>query len=149
MRPGARMTSRRSRSVPITSSSRSIRCWTTRSGRPDVPAIAGTPTIQRKNWIRCSSESATSTGVAASGADGAAMAISAPALAHGLLDESLFAYVEDVALSLHLRSKGFAVVFVPDAVVRHKGSAFERLPEPSMIANAQSAMVRKPKVRML
>jgi GT2 family glycosyltransferase len=56
-------------------------------------------------------------------ADGAAMAIARPALAHGLLNESLFAYVEDVDLSLDVRAHGFGVVFVPDAVVRHRGSA--------------------------
>jgi GT2 family glycosyltransferase len=57
-------------------------------------------------------------------ADGAAMAISRTAIERaGLLDESLFLYVEDVDLSLRVRAAGFAVVFVPDAVVRHKGSA--------------------------
>jgi GT2 family glycosyltransferase len=57
-------------------------------------------------------------------ADGAAMAVSRALLERvGLLDETLFAYAEDVDLSLRARSAGFAVVFVPDAVVRHKGSA--------------------------
>src|SRR6185503_18988213 len=57
-------------------------------------------------------------------ADGAAMAVSRAALERvGLLDERLFAYVEDVDLSLRARAAGFAVVFVPDAVVRHRGSA--------------------------
>ncbi|HWB21448.1 MAG TPA: glycosyltransferase family 2 protein [Gaiellaceae bacterium] len=57
-------------------------------------------------------------------ADGAAMAISRAALERaGLLDDELFLYVEDVELSLRVRAMGFAVVFVPDAVVRHKGSA--------------------------
>jgi GT2 family glycosyltransferase len=57
-------------------------------------------------------------------ADGAAMALSRALLERvGLLDERLFAYVEDVDLSLRARGHGFAVVFVPDAVVRHKGSA--------------------------
>lgn len=56
-------------------------------------------------------------------ADGAAVAVSSAAVdAAGLLDESLFAYVEDVEWSLRIRGAGFAVVFVPDAVVRHKGS---------------------------
>ena len=36
---------------------------------------------------------------------------------------SLFAYVEDVDLSLRARLHGFEIVFVPGAVVRHKGSA--------------------------
>ncbi|MDX6386467.1 MAG: hypothetical protein QOD85_269, partial [Gaiellaceae bacterium] len=57
-------------------------------------------------------------------ADGAAFAISRAAVeAAGFLDESLFMYVEDVELSLRVRASGFAVVFVPDARVRHKGSA--------------------------
>jgi len=57
-------------------------------------------------------------------ADGAALAVSSAAVeVAGLLDESLFAYVEDVEWSLRIRDAGFAVVFVPDAVVRHKGSA--------------------------
>lgn len=57
-------------------------------------------------------------------ADGAAMAVSRVAAeAAGLLDEELFAYVEDVEWSLRIRHAGFAVVFVPDAVVRHRGSA--------------------------
>jgi len=52
------------------------------------------------------------------------MALARTALADvGLLDERLFAYVEDVDLSLRVRGAGYAVVFVPDAVVRHKGSA--------------------------
>ena len=58
-------------------------------------------------------------------ADGAAMAVSRAALERvGACSTSeLFAYVEDVDLSLRVRAAGFAVVFVPDAVVRHKGSA--------------------------
>ncbi len=57
-------------------------------------------------------------------ADGAALAVSRAAVVEaGLLDEWLFAYVEDVEWSLRIRRAGFAVVFVPDARVRHKGSA--------------------------
>jgi GT2 family glycosyltransferase len=56
-------------------------------------------------------------------ADGAAMAIALDALDDARLASELFAYVEDVELSLRLRRRGYAVVFVPDAVVRHKGSA--------------------------
>jgi GT2 family glycosyltransferase len=57
-------------------------------------------------------------------ADGAAMAVSRAAADRvGLLDERLFAYVEDVDWSLRMRAAGFAVVFVHDAVVRHRGSA--------------------------
>ncbi|MBA3843492.1 MAG: glycosyltransferase family 2 protein [Actinobacteria bacterium] len=56
-------------------------------------------------------------------ADGAALVISRAALdAVGFLDETLFMYVEDVELSLRVRRAGFAIVFVPDARVRHKGS---------------------------
>jgi hypothetical protein len=57
-------------------------------------------------------------------ADGAAMAVSRAAVERaGLLDEELFAYVEDVEWSLRIRAAGFKVVYVPDAVVVHKGSA--------------------------
>jgi GT2 family glycosyltransferase len=57
-------------------------------------------------------------------ADGAALAFSrAAAERAGLLDESLFLYVEDVEWSLRVREAGFAVVFVPGARVRHRGSA--------------------------
>jgi GT2 family glycosyltransferase len=56
-------------------------------------------------------------------ADGAAMAASRAAIERvGLLDEELFAYVEDVDWSLRMRAAGFAVVFVPDAKVWHRGS---------------------------
>jgi GT2 family glycosyltransferase len=57
-------------------------------------------------------------------ADGAAMAVSHTAVERaGLLDEELFAYAEDVEWSLRIRAAGLAVVYVDDAVVRHKGSA--------------------------
>jgi GT2 family glycosyltransferase len=57
-------------------------------------------------------------------ADGAALAASRAAVERaGLLDESLFLYVEDVEWSLRVREAGLAVVFVPGARVRHKGSA--------------------------
>lgn len=56
-------------------------------------------------------------------ADGAALALSRDAFQRiGGLDESLFMYVEDVELSLRVRRAGFAVVLVPEARVRHKGS---------------------------
>ena len=57
-------------------------------------------------------------------ADGAALAVSRVAVDRaGLLDERLFAYVEDVEWSLRIRDAGLAIVFVPNARVRHKGSA--------------------------
>jgi GT2 family glycosyltransferase len=57
-------------------------------------------------------------------ADGAALAVSRVAAERaGLLDESLFMYVEDVEWSLRIGEAGFAVVLVSDALVRHKGSA--------------------------
>jgi GT2 family glycosyltransferase len=57
-------------------------------------------------------------------ATGAAMAVSRPALeSAGLLDEALFAYAEDLEWCVRIRAAGFAVVFVPDATVRHVGSA--------------------------
>jgi GT2 family glycosyltransferase len=56
-------------------------------------------------------------------ADGAALAVSRDALERaGLLDETLFMYVEDVDWSLRIRRAGFALVLVPGARVRHKGS---------------------------
>ena len=56
-------------------------------------------------------------------ADGAALAVSRAAVERaGVFDESLFMYVEDVEWSLRIRAAGFAVVVVPDARVRHKGS---------------------------
>jgi GT2 family glycosyltransferase len=57
-------------------------------------------------------------------ADGAAMAVSQAAVERaGLLDEELFAYVEDVEWSLRIRRAGFRIAFVADAVAVHKGSA--------------------------
>jgi hypothetical protein len=57
-------------------------------------------------------------------ATGAAMAVSRAAIERaGLLDETLFAYVEDVDWCLRIRRAGLAVVLVPDARVRHRGGA--------------------------
>jgi GT2 family glycosyltransferase len=57
-------------------------------------------------------------------ATGAAMAVSRAAVERcGLLDEKLFAYVEDVEWCVRIRSAGFAVVFAPDAKVWHRGAA--------------------------
>jgi len=57
-------------------------------------------------------------------ATGAAMAVSRAAIERaGLLDEDLFAYVEDVEWCLRIRRAGFAVVFVPGARVWHRVSA--------------------------
>lgn len=55
---------------------------------------------------------------------GALMAVSRAAIdAVGLLDDDLFAYVEDVDWSLRIRRAGFACVLVPDAVAVHALSA--------------------------
>jgi GT2 family glycosyltransferase len=57
-------------------------------------------------------------------ATGAAMAVSRAAIERaGLLDEDLFAYVEDVEWCLRIRRAGFAVVFVPAARAWHRVSA--------------------------
>ena len=57
-------------------------------------------------------------------ATGAAMAVSRAAIERaGLLDEDLFAYVEDVEWCLRIRRSGFAVVFAPEARARHRVSA--------------------------
>jgi GT2 family glycosyltransferase len=51
---------------------------------------------------------------------GALMAVSRPAIeATGLLDDDLFAYVEDVDWCLRIRAAGFDCVFVPGARARH------------------------------
>jgi GT2 family glycosyltransferase len=51
---------------------------------------------------------------------GALMAVSRPAIeAAGLLDDDLFAYVEDVDWCLRIRAAGFACRFVPQARARH------------------------------
>jgi len=55
---------------------------------------------------------------------GALMAVSRPAIERaGLLDEGLFAYVEDVEWSLRIRAAGFECVFVPSARAVHRASA--------------------------
>jgi GT2 family glycosyltransferase len=55
---------------------------------------------------------------------GALMAISREAIeAVGMLDEDLFAYVEDVDLALRVRSAGFEIVFAPGARAWHWGAA--------------------------
>ncbi|HWK28872.1 MAG TPA: glycosyltransferase family 2 protein [Solirubrobacter sp.] len=52
---------------------------------------------------------------------GALMAVSRPAIeAVGLLDDDLFAYVEDVDWCLRIRAAGFACRFVPEARARHR-----------------------------
>lgn len=57
-------------------------------------------------------------------ATGAGMAVSQAAIeAAGLLDEDLFAYVEDVDWCLRIREAGFAIVFVPQARIWHRVSA--------------------------
>lgn len=55
---------------------------------------------------------------------GALMAISREAVeAAGLLDDELFAYVEDVDWALRVREAGFEIVFAPDARAWHSVSA--------------------------
>src|SRR5262249_30381026 len=55
---------------------------------------------------------------------GALMAISREAIdAVGLLDESLFAYVEDVDWAMRVRAAGYEVVLAPDARAWHRVSA--------------------------
>jgi GT2 family glycosyltransferase len=55
---------------------------------------------------------------------GALMAISRTAIASvGLLDEELFAYVEDVDWALRVHAAGFAVLFAPAARAWHRVSA--------------------------
>ena len=55
---------------------------------------------------------------------GALMAISRDAIdAAGLLDDDLFAYVEDVDWALRVRAAGFEIVFAPGARAWHSVSA--------------------------
>jgi GT2 family glycosyltransferase len=55
---------------------------------------------------------------------GALMAVSREAIeAVGLLDEALFAYVEDVDWALRVRRAGFEVIFAPEARAWHRISA--------------------------
>jgi len=69
-------------------------------GRPDGPAYSRIEPTER--------------------AAGALMAVSRPAVeAAGLLDEELFAYIEDVDWSLRVRAAGFEVLFVPAARAWH------------------------------
>jgi len=57
-------------------------------------------------------------------ANGALMAVSRAAIEEiGLLDEELFAYVEDVDWSLRARGAGFEVLFVPGARAWHRVGA--------------------------
>ena len=73
-------------------------------GRPDGPQYAVAGEVPR--------------------AVGALMAVSRPAIeAAGLLDDALFAYVEDVDWSLRIREAGFVCRFVPGARARHALSA--------------------------
>jgi GT2 family glycosyltransferase len=57
-------------------------------------------------------------------ATGAGMAVSRAAIdAAGLLDEEFFLYAEDLEWCLRIQAAGFAVVYVPDARVRHRVTA--------------------------
>ena len=57
-------------------------------------------------------------------ATGAGMAVSRAAIDKaGLLDEELFLYAEDLEWCLRIKAAGFAVVYVPDARVRHRVTA--------------------------
>jgi hypothetical protein len=73
-------------------------------GRPDEPRYADVVATDR--------------------AVGALMAVSGQVLeVVGLLDEDLFAYVEDVDLALRVRSAGFEIVVAPEARAWHRVSA--------------------------
>jgi GT2 family glycosyltransferase len=57
-------------------------------------------------------------------ATGALMAVSRAAIERvGMLDEELFAYVEDLDWSERIRTAGFELLFVPDAIAWHLVSA--------------------------
>ena len=66
---------------------------------------------------------------------GCALLVSAEAIREvGLLDPDYFAYYEEVDWSLRIRKAGYKVVFVPHAIVYHKGGASLGRAEPSLIA---------------
>ena len=57
-------------------------------------------------------------------ATGTGMAVSRAAIERaGLFDEELFLYAEDLEWCLRIEAAGFAIVYVPDARVRHRVSA--------------------------
>lgn len=57
-------------------------------------------------------------------ATGAGMAVSRAAIdAAGLLDEEFFLYAEDLEWCLRIQAAGFAVLYVPEARVRHRVTA--------------------------
>jgi GT2 family glycosyltransferase len=57
-------------------------------------------------------------------ATGTGMAVSRPAIERtGLFDEELFLYAEDLEWCLRIGMAGFAIVYVPEARVRHRVSA--------------------------
>jgi GT2 family glycosyltransferase len=57
-------------------------------------------------------------------ATGTGMAVSRAAIEEaGLLDEELFLYAEDLEWCLRIRRAGFAIVYVPEARLRHRVSA--------------------------
>jgi GT2 family glycosyltransferase len=57
-------------------------------------------------------------------ATGAGMAVSRAAIEKaGLLDEEFFLYAEDLEWCLRIKAAGFAVVYVPEARVRHRVTA--------------------------
>lgn len=41
----------------------------------------------------------------------------------GMFDEDYFLYLEDVDFCLRIKEKGYRIVFIPDMILRHKGSA--------------------------
>ncbi|HEU4701400.1 MAG TPA: glycosyltransferase family 2 protein [Conexibacter sp.] len=87
-----------------------VRLWLGYAGRP---AGYGKPDAPRHGVERQVDRAA-----------GAFMAVSRPAIeAVGMLDDALFAYVEDVDWSVRIRGAGYGVWLVPDAVARHRVSA--------------------------
>lgn len=66
---------------------------------------------------------------------GCALLASAKAIREvGLLDPDYFAYYEEVDWSLRMRKAGYKVIFVPEAIVYHKGGASLGRVDTSLIA---------------
>ena len=80
-------------------------------------------------------------------ATGAGMAVSRAAIeAAGLLDEEFFLYAEDLEWCLRIQAAGFAVVYVPEARVRHRVSASSGgagSPTAELLRGAQRARGRR------
>ena len=112
-----------------------------------TPEPASTPSSAAAGTRASASRTSRATLADTARATGAAMAVSRAAIdAAGLLDEELFLYAEDLEWCLRIREAGFAVVYVPEARVRHRVSARHRrcrLADDELLRGAQHARGRR------